>query len=417
MNILLSTGYLPKAQFANINIAYNLANELEKLGHKCYIIGISNDDFKITKTSNGIPVYKMHTNNLYNIAMEKLKLFIDSNNVKKNLRLKFLIKHPVHSFNLFYYLKKFNSKNETGCYKTILEHFILDKKIDAIIGFCYPFNLANVLKELNVNVKKIYHQFDPHGLHLQLDISKKDQRIKEEVSLIENTTKTITTQILYKNYINHPNYSHLKDKLISADFPTFIKKEDISAEPAFVFDENYINLLFCGTLDDDFRNPEQMLKILKPILVNNSKIRIYFLGNTNNCKILKKIDSDISNQIFIKSTVPNTVANSTIMASDILINIGSTIPNMLASKIFDYFSTCKPILNIQTIENCSAEEYFNKYPNQFTLKTYEKFTKQDKLLSFILNSQNVKLNYEDIEKIYYTATPKYVAKQIEDIIK
>ena len=48
--------------------------------------------------------------------------------------------------------------------------------------------------------------------------------------------------------------------------------------------------------------------------------------------------------------------------ADILINIGNKEFNLLPSKLIDYVSMGKPIINISQIENCATLPYMAKYP-------------------------------------------------------
>ena len=52
-------------------------------------------------------------------------------------------------------------------------------------------------------------------------------------------------------------------------------------------------------------------------------------------------------------------------------NISNKIDNQVPSKIFDYFSMGKAVLNLQKIENCPAREYFDSHPEWFAWSDVE----------------------------------------------
>ena len=91
-----------------------------------------------------------------------------------------------------------------------------------------------------------------------------------------------------------------------------------------------------------------------------------------------------------------------------LLNISNTLDNQVPSKIFDYFSMGKPVLNLQKIENCPAEEYFEKYPICFNMKEFEK-ADSGMLYEFLKSTKGRKLDFDEVEKIYSKATVEYVA--------
>ena len=55
-------------------------------------------------------------------------------------------------------------------------------------------------------------------------------------------------------------------------------------------------------------------------------------------------------------------ARKGIANADVLINIGNRLTNQVPSKVFEYISTGKPIINLCTMENCPTLSYMNRYP-------------------------------------------------------
>ncbi|MBQ8603961.1 MAG: hypothetical protein IJ410_03850, partial [Oscillospiraceae bacterium] len=102
---------------------------------------------------------------------------------------------------------------------------------------------------------------------------------------------------------------------------------------------------------------------------------------------------------------------------DMLLNIGNAISNMVPSKIFDYFATGKPIVNVQKIDNAPDVEYFEKYPLQITLPEYSGEMQSQQLYEFIKTSKGKHLDFAQVKDLYYTATPEYVASIIENALK
>ena len=143
---------------------------------------------------------------------------------------------------------------------------------------------------------------------------------------------------------------------------------------------------------------------------------MHFLGPQQGVKITQWAEKYPDN-IFVHPGVKNDIAVSTTYKADILLNIGNSISNMVPSKIFDYFATGKPIVNVQKIENSPDMEYFEKYPLQFTLKEYENRMDYENLYSFIKNNKNSSISFDKVKQIYETATPEYVAGLIEQALR
>ena len=106
--------------------------------------------------------------------------------------------------------------------------------------------------------------------------------------------------------------------------------------------------------------------------------------------------------------------------SDILINIGNTIDNQVPSKIFDYISKRKPIINLYKISNCPSLKYLKKYPLALNLEESDKAfaENKEKINCFLKDLDSLhKISTEDILNIYQDCTPSYCANRFKEIIE
>jgi hypothetical protein len=72
--------------------------------------------------------------------------------------------------------------------------------------------------------------------------------------------------------------------------------------------------------------------------------------------------------------------------ADILVNIGNDAPYQLPSKVVEYISMGKPILNVAKIEEDSSREFFKAYPVSLCLlenAATPNSSEFDKLIQFI----------------------------------
>ncbi len=409
MNILLSLGSLSLEFNANFNIVYNLANQLKLMGHKVYLLGDANSESIKTKVVNNIEFCY-----IYKCKEEKTWLRFAKGKNKAGVKkyLEFAFKHPICSLFILkssFFMGALNYKNN-------IEKFIKKNNIDLIVAFTLPFETAYASILNSSKIKKVYYQLDPYGLYHGEDVNTK-KRTSKEIKLIKKSDMVITTAALYDEYQKDRLYQKYKHKYTAVDFPLIVAKENLSARGAFDFDDDNINILFCGKISDEYRSPEFLLNVFKKSLKNIPNMRLYFLGDVNS-EVMDKEPLCQNNHIEIHGSVPIEFANSTMMSADILVNIGNNIPNMVPSKIFDYFSTGKPILNIAKIPDCPAAQYIEKHPLHLTLKEFEPFDtpRQNRFEQFVLYSKNKSLDFHSIEKIFYTATPEYAAKIILNTI-
>ncbi len=252
-------------------------------------------------------------------------------------------------------------------------------------------------------------------------------------------------------YQQHPAYAPLcaGGKVQAYDFPTFGEKAVGDCAPAFDFAEGGINLLFCGTIDDAFRSPRYLLETCVPLFARLPNLRLYFLGSLTSA-VLTEFATQYPDHVILHPIVESDVAAKTIAQADMLLNIGNNITNMMPSKIFDYFATGKPIVNVQKIEHCPARPYFEQYPMQITLDEFARGASAhdapehpataahppanaahggtgmqapatqnptEALAAFFAAYHGKQLPFAEVLPLYQTATPEHVAHALAHMIE
>ena len=88
--------------------------------------------------------------------------------------------------------------------------------------------------------------------------------------------------------------------------------------------------------------------------------------------------------------------------SNIIINIGNQIANQTPSKVFEYISLGKPIINFYNIDNDTSKKVLDKYP--LVLNIYKDFNNEDKKLfeAFCELNKDKYLTFEEIKDKYKT---------------
>ncbi len=418
MNILFSAGYLSRVPFANNNIEILLADTLSARGHKCFVTGSSHDEdvYRVTPAGTvvqswGIEKWFKDSSRIFDKELENVP-----REEKRKEILKFIFRHPVYAAGIFVLSTGYPYKTTDKRYLKKVKKLIREEKIDAVICFCYPFDKVKLLFDAQLPVKKIYYQFDPHGLHETWTVENKVQKMADETAVIAKSDATITTQVLAKQYAETEGYSEYSHKITGADFPVLAQKQPENVEIPFDFSSENTNILFCGTMDDGFRNPDYVLGTFAQVFEKDPSVKVYFLGPQQGVKVTQWAEKYPDN-IFVHPGVPNNIAVAATYKADMLLNIGNAISNMVPSKIFDYFATGKAIVNVQKIENAPDIEYFEKYPLQITLPEYSGETQPEKLYEFIKENKGKHLDYSRVKDLYYTATPEYVASLIENALK
>ena len=97
--------------------------------------------------------------------------------------------------------------------------------------------------------------------------------------------------------------------------------------------------------------------------------------------------------------------------ADVLINLGNTVTNQLPSKIFEYFSSGKPILNLCANPSDPALRYFARYPLALTLFANDA-SAPEKLRCWLAETAGKRLDFAQSAALFAENTPAAVAKEL-----
>lgn len=278
--------------------------------------------------------------------------------------------------------------------------------IVAVLGYSEIAAAAINCKQHETNSKLIIYQVDPFSSNKVYPSATQLERDVFEKKLYETADAIITTPILLEE--SKAKYSEdITAKMVAMEFPNVMP---VDCKERGRSDK--INCIFTGNIYGNFRNPGYTLKLFDNI---NSKAEFNIIGSVN----AQFKESFSNHRVNYLGPKPLEETKEYLKASDILVNIGNSMTNQVPSKLFEYISYGKPIINICKNRNCPTLPYLQKYP--YALNLFEEdeiFDEQVKMLNnFILNNYLNRITSKEIAKIYETCTPQYCAKQMMDVFE
>lgn len=108
-------------------------------------------------------------------------------------------------------------------------------------------------------------------------------------------------------------------------------------------------LVFTGILDGRIRNPRPLLDACRRIAERGSVpgFQLHLYGMIRDCEtIFEEFRECRDKWLFVHGLVEKPVADKAVAEADVLVNIGNRYQCQLPSKLVDYGSTGKPILNV-----------------------------------------------------------------------
>ena len=142
-------------------------------------------------------------------------------------------------------------------------------------------------------------------------------------------------------------------------------------------------------------------------------IELHFFGDQKDCIEVFDEYKFLKNNIFLHDYLDKNEAMKKMLDSDILINLGNDTDYQLPSKIIDYVSARRPILNICSIKNDSTKMYLEKF--SFVLNYFQDGNIKI-LYDFIKNSKKINIKENEINSFLNKHSANVLAKKYLSLI-
>ncbi len=406
MKILFVAGNVYPNEKANSNIINNLKEELVEGGHIVHLLGKSDDNDILD--GQEIFYYK-------NKTLNKLNEFLRKKTSTKE-KLLFLLSHPkCLALKLLLTLRKnyVNNKYKKICKKSIK---ILNNQFsyDCIIAVSMPIYTSQALSKTKIKCVKIEYRLDSYAFNAMETEYSFEQKINIEKEILNGVSHAFVTELDYKLLMT-TDIKKYTDKISILQFPN-VKKRDVflTEELEKIKKDKRKTFSFLGYLYPDIRRPEHVLSFFEK-LSKDVPLTLYLYGG--GCEDVVSMFKERMGDSLQIGHVTSKESFSIMCCSDFLVNIGNaeTHINMLPSKILDYVSTGKPILNFIKTEKCPTIDYLQPYNNHINVIDEEWRNYYKSLKQFCLEEKNM-VSFEEIEQKYSEFTPKIIVKKIIDVI-
>ena len=243
-------------------------------------------------------------------------------------------------------------------------------------------------------------------------IDRRTRRIETKIDKLSNLVISMKSSENYHQ--SAPLFDVNSIQRIFLDVPTYIDKRE-TLENIKTSHSDSVNVLFIGSIRFPHRDPIPLLKHFVLICQSNN-IELNFIGTHNCPEIFNEYEKKSKGKIKYLGQFSHAEAMEKLREADFLVNIGSTNPNTITCKIFEYMQFHKPIISTFSIENEPSIPYLKKYGCYFLLdersdKNFEVINNQ--LLSYILSKP--KVTDKNYSEIFYLNTPKAFVDTIKSL--
>ena len=250
-------------------------------------------------------------------------------------------------------------------------------------------------KKKRPGIVLVVYQMDPCKDNMMEKSLSRKKREMLEMQFLKEADAIFTTPIINKSYRNEYKES-ITNKVIQLEFPAVVRSDYKVRKCG---EKTYC--LFCGNIYKKIRDPHYTIILFKALREDN--VELHIVGNCD-----EYLEDGKGENIIFHGSVPNEEGKQYMERADILVNIGNVMNNQVPSKIFDYLSTGKPIVNIYKNSDCPTLSYLKKYPYACSIREKEKLDFEDveTLKRFIISNRGKRLDNATVREIYNECTPE-----------
>ncbi len=129
-------------------------------------------------------------------------------------------------------------------------------------------------------------------------------------------------------------------------------------------------IVFAGTLYRSIRSPEFLLRVFSELVRRDASLELHLLGTLHGCEdLFAPYRRLLGTNLFLHGVVDRAAAQRALREADVLLNIGNDNVYQLPSKLVEYASAGKPVLNLVRSDRDSSYAFFESHPACFSLFT------------------------------------------------
>lgn len=181
----------------------------------------------------------------------------------------------------------------------------------------------------------------------------------------------------------------------------------------------YSDLVYIGTLNRRIRNPDRLLALFHAVVQQHpeQKLNLHFYGETGDCsESLSSVPEEIRSRVHVHGLVSRTEALDAARNALAVVNIGNATHFQLPSKLVEYATAGRPILNLVQQSPDSSEEFLRGVPGVLTLDESRPVARQAESLADFIAGYRTRGPERVPDSWFARFTLENVAEAYEEII-
>lgn len=301
-----------------------------------------------------------------------------------------------------------------------LRALCLENEYDWVVSVAYPFtNHLVAARWTPESTRLALYNLDPYWNNGTYPPQLAAARADEEADVYQKANCIFCTPEQLPDY-QIPAFQRVAGKIHPLPYPKLVRPKVQQACP-IQFDPECINLLYLGTVYGDIRKPEALFKLFQHAVEIEPRLRLYIVGKKFGAdadRYLTEYKAKLGGKLQCYSPIPPEQTMDLLLRADVLVNMGNTVRNQMPSKVVEYISTGKPILNISASETCNTLVVLKRYPLCFQCFSWPEETSvvAKELVNFCQREKGNAIPWSEIEVLYDDLKLDQIARNFLQIL-
>jgi|GEM_PF-2619383 len=301
-----------------------------------------------------------------------------------------------------------------------LRALCLENEYDWVVSVAYPFtNHLVAARWTPESTRLALYNLDPYWNNGTYPPQLAAARADEEADVYQKANCIFCTPEQLPDY-QIPAFQRVAGKIHPLPYPKLVRPKVQQACP-IQFNPECINLLYLGTVYGDIRKPEALFKLFQHAVEIEPKLRLYIVGKKFGADAnlyLTEYKAKLGGKLQCYSPIPPEQTMDLLLRADVLVNMGNTVRNQMPSKVVEYISTGKPILNISASETCNTLVVLKRYPLCFQCFSWPEETSvvAKELVNFCQREKGNAIPWSEIEVLYDDLKLDQIARNFLQIL-
>ena len=298
-------------------------------------------------------------------------------------------------------------RRQTVCRREI-ERLDSRNHYDAAIAVAGPYYAAFALGEAQVGCKKAVWQMDPYTANQQA--RQNGGALQRELRLYDSVDKLFITKLMQPDYQTGV-FAPYQYKTQVLEFPSMVPAENA---PAARVAGAPLRCVFAGNLYPGVRTPHFALELFRALDLPDAQLVFVGGGWQQFPGLAEEWQKLLGDRLVLTGQLSPREAREEMSHADVLINLGNGVANQLPSKIFEYFGSGKPVLNLAKIPDDPALPYFERYPLACTVLESEGCGPDvlARVRQFLHAAPEQRLSFPQAAALFVENTPAAVADSL-----